>query len=558
MSQFWTPEEIAGGATEPLLYAEQGLLGAILYDQAALFAVEGLVAPESFLEPTHGEIYARCVEASAKGERPEVTAIARQLENHKGLGELGGLRYLADLIDRAGPASGAAALARIIRDGDQRRQIEALSRGLGRAVKESQDVELETILGNFEEQLLEITSQEKEVEVVGAAAAVDAVFDGLRNPDKRRAIKTGLAPLDRALGGLTPGHLILLAGRPSMGKSALSSTIARLVAQHDVWPDGSRVGVLEISAEIDVEQMTRRHITDLALDLSPRDAPSYFSLKEGEGLTADGLTLAEHAGRQIAALDNLRMIYRPGLTVPALRGLIRRQAARWKRQGIRLGLVIVDHVGLMRDHNRNSGRYEAQTNLAIEMKELAGQVGVALLALAQLSRQIETRDNKRPVLNDLRDSGAWEENADAVIGIYRDAYYAAREPEPKKHDEKHLWEMRKISQSIEAILLKVREGKAGMVELWGDMPRNAIRAARPDNYHDSSGAGYLFASNALDPDRKIEAPIPNAGAKAEKPAPNSVRAPRKPDGSIDLSGLTPPTDGPPEPPLEAYDADEFA
>jgi replicative DNA helicase len=135
----------------------------------------------------------------------------------------------------------------------------------------------------------------------------------------------------------------------------------------------------------------------------------------------------------------------------------------------------------MRADGRVSGRYEAQTEIAIGLKELADELQVPILALVQLSREIERRDDKRPQLSDLRDSGAWEENADAVLFVYRDAYYAAREAEP---DDNGLgwneWDKRRKSKEIELILGKLREGDAGKsAKVWGDLPHNAIRGTDP-------------------------------------------------------------------------------
>ena len=526
----------------PLLEAEMSLLGTVLYDNEAVGRVEGLVRGEHFLEPFNGAMFDAVLELAGAGRLADAVTVSDQFAEHPAFIQVGGLRYLADLIDHAPPAVNAPDYARMVRAGWQRRKLISLAGAMEKDTRERGDVPVEDLIEHFEAELLAVQLHQSDAALIGADDAASAVFDGLRNPDKARSIKTHIGPLDRALGGITPGHLLMLAGRPSMGKSALASTMALNVARNELWPDGQRVGVIEISLEMDVDQMTRRHLSDWSLEISPRDAPTYRALKDGEDLTVDGLRLAEHVGRQFGALENLKMAYRPGLTVNGLRGLVRRQASKWARMGIRVGLVIVDHVGLMRVDGPNRGRYDAQTTLAIEMKELAGVLGVGLVALVQLSRQIETRDNKRPLLADMRDSGAWEENADAVIGVYRDAYYAEREVAPKR--DIHVWESRKLSQDIDAILLKLREGKAGTVTLWGDMGRNAIRGSRPENYHGDQGARSLL--DLLDPDVALP--------RAATPRQESDQAGERVLEDI-AGGMF---DGREEPPLDAYSPEDFA
>lgn len=525
---------------EPLLEAEALLLGCIFYDASVAHTVEGVLAPEMFLEPANAEVFRIAMEQVAHGRRPDMHAVADRLRDFAPFQELGGLRYLADAVDKAYTPA-ARDHARLIRDAYLRRSVTDLAVKLARAARENREMNLDEILGGFDEELVNLTASGADVEAVGADVAVAAMFERLNNPSKRETIPTGIVKIDRAFrGGLSPSHLILLAGRPSMGKSALASCIALNVAEHARWPDGKPVGVLEISAEMDVDQMTRRHIADMCFTLSPLHAPSYIDLKDDVDLSPDARTLAEVCGKRFARLKSIQMIHKPGLTLASLRGIIRRQAARWKRQGIRLGVVIVDHVGLMRDDGRSRSRYEAQTELAIGMKELAGTTKVALVALAQLSRQIEARDDKHPILNDLRDSGGWEENADAVVGLYRDSYYAERESAKKGDKGEH--QGRIDSKDVTAVLLKMREGKTGRLELWGDMARNALRDAAPDNYY-AATAGQYFA-DLLDPDVPLPPPV-----RSDPLGPSETVTPQGVAGGVEQAFD--------EPPLSAYGEDDF-
>jgi replicative DNA helicase len=156
-------------------------------------------------------------------------------------------------------------------------------------------------------------------------------------------------------------------------------------------------------------------------------------------------------------------------------------------------------MGLVRSSAATRGRSEAQGEVARDTKQLAGELDTAILALVQLSRKVEERDDKRPMLSDLRDSGEWEENADGVIGCYREAYYAQREPEPKRRDLKLLWDERRESRIVDAMFLKIREGEARTVHLWADMGRNAIRGEAPASHY-GGGANLGRLPDLLDPD----------------------------------------------------------
>jgi replicative DNA helicase len=272
--------------------------------------------------------------------------------------------------------------------------------------------------------------------------------------------------------------LIVLGGRTSMGKSAMASDIALNVATQGR-------GVIEINGEMSVQQMTRRHLTSLAFTKHGKGAPSYSAIRKRMVSREQRQML----GQAKAEFDQLpiSLLQRPGLGFGALRSLVRRERAKMAREGVKLGLLIVDHAGLIKADGGGRSRYEDQTAVSNGMKELAHELGIPVMALAQLSRETEKRDNKRPALSDLRDSGAWEQDADVVIGVYRDAYYAAREPEPKDDGKPNSsstwaeWDRRRRSKTIEAIILKAREGECTTVELWGDMATNAIRAREPDN-----------------------------------------------------------------------------
>jgi len=508
------------------LEAEQGLLGALLYESTTFDLIASLVRAGDFFEGFHERLFAEIGSLVGQGRRPDAVVLGQTFRTDPGLEGLGGARYLFDLLDRAPPGPVAAEYAVAVRDAAARRTLIELAGVLADRAANDGTTPASGLVEDLERALLGMNVATKTARLISADEAVDRVIEVFENPAANPGLMTGLDKLDRETGGFMPGELWLLGGRPSMGKSAIASTMSLNVAMNGVGPDGLRLGVVEVNGEMTVEQMTRRHIADYGFTLTAKFSPAYSDIRKRKPLTDPQRAAFYRAAQEVRGLETLKMVKKTGLTIATLRSMIRRQKVEWERKGIRLALVTVDHVGLFRPERETRSRTEAQTDIAIELKELADELGIAVVALAQLNRQLESRDDKRPQLSDLRDSGAWEENADGVIGTYRDAYYAARETEPKDHTKRLAWEARKSSPTVEAILLKIREGSAGLIELWADMGRNAIRDRAPDNLY--GDASFDLDFNALP-----------ASAPATRPA--QAQEPNLP----------------PAPPLEAYDASEF-
>ncbi len=459
------------------LEAEQALLGIALYDNGAMDRCDGL-EPAHFYDPFHGHLWEAIAAKVQRGVLAEPITLADAFETDPAFIEMGGLRYLADLVERAPPAVNAGSYALTILEVGRRRDLITAGEKIAAAAGDH-SAKIEDIVSEAERALhgaaMAGGGQARFVQAGAAATAVLARLDALDEPE---GVAWGIATMDRQLGSMLEGDLIVLGGRPSMGKSALASEIALNVALHGK-------AIVEVNGEMSVEQMTRRHLTSLAFTMHGADAPSYSDIRK-RMLKPGQRQMLEEAAEVFAPLP-VSMLKRTGLGLGSLRSLVRRERAVWERRGVPLGALIVDHVGLIKADGGGRSRYEDQTAVSNGMKELADELGVPIIALAQLSRETEKRDNKRPTLSDLRDSGAWEQDADVVIGIYRDAYYATREPEPKDDGKPGNanawaeWDARRRSRTIEAIVLKAREGECGTVELWGDMRTNAIRAAAPDH-----------------------------------------------------------------------------
>jgi replicative DNA helicase len=480
------------------LEAEQALLGCLLFDNEALHALDGIRAGD-FREPFHGRLYANIAELVGKGLLAEPIICMEAFKADPAFEELGGIRYLADLVDRAPPAANAPDYARVIVDLSRRRELIKLSGELGENARDSATPTLD-VIGKAEASLLAMQVTTRETKLVTAGQAADNVLRDLENPAAAaNGIMTHIPPLDRQLGPLLGGDLLLLQGRPSMGKSAAAECVAMNMAAPGLlaklrepfegasdhpfvkqWTgEPEPVGVIQINGEMSPEQMVRRHMADLCFWRWGARGPKYSDIRK-RNITADQLDMLRWAKTELDRMP-LLMLKRPGLKLSQLRSLARRQKVEWARRGIRLGAVIMDHAGHAKPDGQVKDRYEGQTLISGGFKELADELDSVFIALNQMNRENEKREDKRPQLSDLRDSGSWEQDADFVIGWYREAYYAQREAEPKNDLAWSDWDRRRKSRTIEAIVLKAREGECGTVELWGDVARNAIRGSAPED-----------------------------------------------------------------------------
>jgi replicative DNA helicase len=452
--------------------AEQALLGLLMMDNQAFHAIEGLTG-EHFHEPLHGRLFDAIARRINAGKLAELILLANELNaaGDRAYQEMGGTVYLAQMLEAAPHPSTASAFAQEILEAARRRELIFLSIDVAGAARDPA-TPADDAVGLAESRLLAMQTHSRPLTLVTAAQASSRVLQYLdAPPEAQDGLLTGLQPLDSHIGGLHPGDLVLVMGRPSMGKSALAGCFALNMAT-------AGRGVIELNGEMTAEQMMRRHLTDLTQARWGSKGPKYSDIRRRE-ISADQRRMLTWADEQIQPLP-LLLLKRAGLKLSQVRSIARRQAAAWARRGSSLGTVVIDHVGLVKPDQPSRDRYADQTAISNGLKELAEELGCPLIALNQMNRDNEKRDDKRPQLSDLRDSGSWEQDADFVIGCYREAYYAQRQPEPKKDLEWAEWDRARKSQVIEAIILKAREGESTTIKLWGDVARNAIRGAEPE------------------------------------------------------------------------------
>jgi replicative DNA helicase len=452
--------------------AEQALLGAILFDNSAYERLSDKLGPRHFFEPFHGRLYGALESHIRRGQLADPILLAQQFRSDPAFEELGGMRYLADLVDRAPPAHAAGDYGREVYDLALRRDLIRIGGDIAAAAAAGDpDQTAHDQIEAAEQQLY--TLAETGTSSTGfrdfsdsLAGAVQMAAEAYHRDGGLAGISTGLTDLDQKLGGLHPSDLLVLAARPSMGKSALAVNIAFNVARKYAWepqPDGSRKtvsgGVVAFfQLEMSAEQLAMRLLAEVS------GVPSDL-IRRGEITAADFGRI-----RDAAAEIQEAPLYIDDTGGISLAKLVAR-ARRLKRTS-GLDLIVVDYLQLVTvgEGSRVENRVQEVTQVTQGLKALAKELKVPVIACAQLSRQVENREDKRPQLSDLRESGSIEQDADVVMSIYRESYYLSR-TEPKEGTPEHLaWEeeIDKIRNVAEIIIGKQRHGPIGTVKLSYD------------------------------------------------------------------------------------------
>lgn len=475
------------GITPPhSLEAEQGVLGVLLYDNAAYEGLLVRLQAGHFFNPFHQRLFQAIEDLIRRGDLAEPNVFADQFREDASFVELGGLRYLADLVDRAPSAAAIADPAQVIFDLAVRRnlirisgEIAVAARGDGKGdgslsgldqVERAEQMLYDLLDDCHEPAGFEPFSEALRGAIEYAAEAYLVDGDGGR-------LSTGLVDLDTRTGGLHPGDLIVIGGRPSMGKSALALNIAFNIAKRYNWearPDGARKtlsgGIVAFfSPEMTSENLNIRLISDAA-------GVSIDKIRKGEIDAAD-------FGRMRDAAIELRdcPLYFDDRNTLSIRQIAAR-ARRIKRQ-IGLELIVVDCLQLVKSDvwADEPNRAQQISEVAIGLKNLAKSLKVSVIAVSQLSRYVEDREDRRPVLRDLRESGVIEDVADGVWFVYRHAHYIANCEPPEGTDAHLRWQedLGRFEGIGEVIIAKQRQGSTGAVRLsfspettrFGNLPR---------------------------------------------------------------------------------------
>ena len=439
--------------------AEQALLGAILSNNLALERVENFLEPEHFSSKINALIFKTLKKLISNDQVADLNTLKVFLENDPDFISNGGISYLLKISENSISIINSKQYGELIYDLFIRRKLINLGTNLiNDSYDNFEDKNSDIIIENTESNLYNLTNDgdtqkgPKQFDNI-LSLTIDYAEKAYKKSSDVIGLKTGLNDFDKKIGGLHKSDLIIIAGRPSMGKTAFATNIASNICNGK--NNDNKTNVLFFSLEMSSEQLATRVISEL-------------SQISSEGIRTGNLSKTDFEKIIVASeqLKNLSLFIddSPALTISS----IRTRSRRLKRK-FGLDLIIIDYLQLITGESRNSNdnRVKEISDITRGLKAIAKELNIPVVALSQLSRKVEEREEKRPQLADLRESGSIEQDADLVVFLYREEYYLAR-TEPPEGTEKHaMWtsKMEKVHNIAEAIVAKHRHGPISRVKL---------------------------------------------------------------------------------------------
>jgi replicative DNA helicase len=430
------PMQISGGRMPPQnIDAEISTLGALLIDCESIMKIADLLRPEDFYRPDHGQIYAAVLALFEKRTPIDLVTVSGELERLKQLEQVGGMAKLSALVSSVATAANIAHYAQIVREKAMLRRLIHAAGDIGE-LGFQEELDVDVVLDTAERTLFGITQRFLKQNFISVRTILDDSFERLgmlaNQEGGIRGIPTGFRQLDRLLGGMQRSDLIILAARPSMGKTAFAMNIAENVAVLEK----KTVGIF--SLEMSKEQLVDRLISSMG-------RVDAWKLRNGQ-LSEEDMSNLIQAQAQLAEA-NLFIDDAPMASVMEVRAKARRLQAEHG-----LDLIVIDYLQLMQGSARHQdNRVQEVSEISRALKALAKELSCPVIALSQLSRAVESRNDKRPMLSDLRESGSIEQDADVVMFLYRDDYY-------NKERSEH-------TNLLEVIVSKHRNGPTGDAKL---------------------------------------------------------------------------------------------
>jgi replicative DNA helicase len=417
------------------LEAEESLLSAILVDNSTLLDVIEILQPEDFYKTAHRHVFSAIAELFTRNEPVDLVTLANMLKEMGKLEAVGGAGYLARLVDTVPLAVNAPHYARIVHDKSALRRLIEQTNGIARRCFEDRG-EVDDIIDFAETAIFEVSERKHRQSFHPISRIIEKNIDALEERQGNKALITGVpsgfADLDSLTSGLQPSDLVILAARPSMGKTAFALNIARNAAVDHATP------VAVFSLEMSKEQLSMRMLCAEARVDSSRLRSGFFSNEDWVRLTDAAGTLSEAP----VFIDDS-----PNISATEIRAKSRRL-----KLDKGLGMVVIDYLQLMKAPMSAERRDLEISEISRSLKALAKELDIPVMALSQLNRKLEERSDKRPQLSDLRESGALEQDADVVAFIYRDEVYNKDENNPNRG-------------TAEILLKKQRNGPTGEIKL---------------------------------------------------------------------------------------------
>ena len=440
--------------------AEQAVIASILVSNDIYDEISPILDSQKFFDPIHAKLYETIEKLISKGLLANPITLKNHFENNEGLKELGGQEYIIKITKFSTSTKQAVDYANIVQEMHLRRELIKISQSVLDEASTNNDLGStgETIIQNAEKSLFDLAERghfnQSFMKFESALKqTIDMAKSAYQNEDGLVGVPTGLTDLDSRLGGLHKQDLVIIAGRPSMGKTALATNIAFYAAKN-IEKKGTKSTVAFFSLEMSSEQLSTRILSEQSRIRSNDIRRGKVSEKEFEQFIETSKNIFELP---------LYIDETPAITIAA----ISNRSRRIKRL-FGLDLIIVDYIQLMRSGKKMEfNRVQEISEITQGLKALAKELDVPVLALSQLSRQVEHRDDKKPQLADLRESGSIEQDADVVMFVFREAYYLERK-EPTLGSIEHAeWQqkMDEISSLAEIMISKQRHGPTGNVKV---------------------------------------------------------------------------------------------
>ena len=439
--------------------AEQHLLGSVLVNNDIIDEVANIINSEKFYDPIHVKIYEVIETLNSKGMIANPITLKNYFEKNQGLDDVGGVEYLVKLTRFSSSVKQAIDYAKIVHENYVKRELVQISHHIkDDTLNSDEDKSSELIIEDAEKLLFDLAergtfSQSFMKFNLALDQSINMAEQAMKNDQGIVGVPTGLTDLDEKLGGLHKSDLVIIAGRPSMGKTALATNIAYHAAKN-IQLKGKKSSIAFFSLEMSSEQLSTRI-------LSEQSRIKSNDIRRGKA-TEEELGRYIETSRDIYDLP-LYIDETPAITISTLSN----RARRIKRL-FGLSLIVVDYIQLMRTSSkRNDGRVQEISEITQGLKALAKELSVPVLALSQLSRAVEQRDDKKPQLADLRESGSIEQDADVVLFVFREEYYEEKK-QPKLGSIEHAeWQskMSDIAGLAEILIGKQRHGPTGNIQV---------------------------------------------------------------------------------------------
>ncbi len=439
--------------------AEQSLIGSILVNNDIIDEISNITESKEFFDPVHKRIYEIIEQLNSKGMIANPITLKNFFDSQKNLDEVGGVEYLIKLTRFSSSVKQAIDYAKIIHETFVKRQLILISDEISSSsIDENIEKNSDSIIEDAEKSLFDLAERGKfSQSFIKFNVALDQTIEmatlAMKNERGIVGVPTGLTDLDEKLGGLHKSDLVIIAGRPSMGKTALATNIAYNAAKN-IQENSEKSSVAFFSLEMSSEQLSTRI-------LSEQTRIKSNDIRRGK-VTEEELNRYIETSRNIYELP-LYIDETPAITISTLSN----RARRIKRL-FGLNLIVVDYIQLMRTSSKkNDGRVQEISEITQGLKAIAKELSVPVLALSQLSRAVEQRDDKLPQLSDLRESGSIEQDADVVMFVYREEYYLEKK-QPKLGSIEHAeWQskMSEINGLADIIIGKQRHGPTGNVNV---------------------------------------------------------------------------------------------